>query len=268
MHFPGPAGAGKTTLALHTASKLGRPTVMMFGDDQMGSGEMVGGLNGYHRRRVVDNFIHTVLKTEDELTQRWADNRLTFACQYGLTLIYDEFTRSRPEANNVLLSVLEERLLPLPIARRGQGYLRVHPDFRVIFTSNPNDYVGVHKTQDALRDRMITVNLNGFDELSEAAITAAKAGISREEAGEIVELVRRGRQLSDSTRTASVRASIALGRAVRELGIKLDPQSAAFRQVCTDILGPQATAAALREWREGGPEADSALVSTGGETHA
>jgi len=39
----------------------------------------------------------------------WVDNRLTTACANGNTLIYDEFNRSRPEANNALLSVLEGR---------------------------------------------------------------------------------------------------------------------------------------------------------------
>jgi len=55
--------------------------------------------------------------------------------------------RSRPEANNVLLGVLEERLLELPAGRINEGYLNVHPGFGAIFTSNPEEYAGVHKTQ-------------------------------------------------------------------------------------------------------------------------
>ena len=99
----------------------------------------------------MDNFIHSVLKTEEEMKTLWMDNRLTTACRNGDTLIYDEFTRSRPEANNALLSVLSEGILNLPKLRRnGEGYLEVHPAFRAIFTSNPEEYAGVHKTQDAL----------------------------------------------------------------------------------------------------------------------
>ncbi len=64
--------------------------------------------------------------------------------------------RSRPEANNVLLAILEERLLEMPSGRVNEGYTCVHPNFRAIFTSNPEEYAGVHKTQDALLDRMIT----------------------------------------------------------------------------------------------------------------
>jgi len=52
----------------------------------------------------------------------WVDNRLTTACRYahaGLRRV----TRSRPEANNVLLSVLGEEILTCPSsAYAGEGY--------------------------------------------------------------------------------------------------------------------------------------------------
>ena len=108
----------------------------------------------------------------------WIDNRLTTACRYGHTLVYDEFTRSRPEANNVLLSVLGERLLNLPKLRyAGDGYLEVHPGFRAIFTSNPEEYAGIHKSQDALMDRLITIHMDHYDRETEVAITAARSGV-------------------------------------------------------------------------------------------
>ncbi|MEK7374627.1 MAG: AAA family ATPase, partial [Thermodesulfobacteriota bacterium] len=151
VHFSGPAGVGKTTLALHVAAKLGRPVALIHGDDEFGSSDLVGREGGYRKRRLVDNYIHSVLKTEEEMNTLWVDNRLTTACEKGYTLIYDEFTRSRPEANNVLLSVLGEKILNLPGLRRsGKGYLGVHAKFCAIFTSNPEEYAGTHKTQDAL----------------------------------------------------------------------------------------------------------------------
>jgi len=138
IHFCGPAGTGKTTLALHVAALRGRGVVLMHGDDEFGPSDLVGGESGYHKSRVVDNFIHSVLKTEESVNTLWTDNRLTQACRLGETLVYDEFSRSRPEANNPLLSVLEEKVLTMPKRRtQGDGYLEVHPDFRAIFTSNP-----------------------------------------------------------------------------------------------------------------------------------
>jgi gas vesicle protein GvpN len=159
VHFAGPAGTGKTTLAFHIAAQRARPVILIHGDDEFASSDLVGRDTGYRKQKLVDNFIHSVLKTEETMSTLWVDNRLTTACQQGHTLIYDEFNRSRPEANNALLSVLEEKILNLPKLRRGgESYLQVHPGFRAIFTSNPEEYAGIHKMQDALMDRLVTIH--------------------------------------------------------------------------------------------------------------
>ena len=67
---------GKTTMALHVAHRLGLPVMLMVGDDEFGSSDLVGSQAGYRRRRVVDNFIASVRKTEDDVSPRWVDNRL------------------------------------------------------------------------------------------------------------------------------------------------------------------------------------------------
>jgi len=118
VHFRGPAGTGKTTVALHVAAQLGNPVMLIAGDEEFATSDLIGGQYGYRYRKVVDRFIHTVMKYEEDAVQRWVDNRLTTACRQGFTLVYDEFTRSRPEANNVLLAVLEEKLLILPDMNR------------------------------------------------------------------------------------------------------------------------------------------------------
>jgi len=124
------------------------------------------------------------------MTKRWVDSRLTVACKYGFTLIYDEFTRSRPEANNILLSILQEKMMDLPVGRGEDPYLKVDPDFTGIFTSNPEEYAGVHRSQDALRDRMITMDLDHFDYDTEIAITRAKSKLLKRDVEVIVHIVR------------------------------------------------------------------------------
>ena len=239
VHFRGPAGSGKTTLAMHVASQIGRPVMLMMGDDEFITSDLVSKEKGFRRRRVVDNYIHTVIKTEEDMTQHWVSNRLTLACQEGLTLVYDEFTRSRPEANNVLLSVLEEKLLVLPSMPSKSGYVRVNPEFRAIFTSNPEDYVGVHKSQDALLDRMITIDLEYFDRETEVAITEARAGIPRADAERIVELVRGFRASGQYEIKPTVRKCLMIGKVMAVRQIRASAADRIFREVVLDVLGTE-----------------------------
>lgn len=241
IHFRGASGTGKTTLALHVASKLDRPVVMLHGDEEFSTSDLVGGEYGYRMRKVIDNFIHSVLKTEEDMSRRWVDNRLTVACRYGFTLIYDEFTRSRPEANNALLSVLQEKMLDLPAARNGDGYLKVHSDFTAIFTSNPEEYAGVYRSQDALRDRMVTLDLEHFDEETEIAITETKSGLDRSDAERIVRVVRGLRESGACEFAPTIRGCIMVAKALKVQNGTVDANNGLFGQLCLDILASEST---------------------------
>ena len=240
VHFRGISGTGKTTLAMHLAGKIARPVVMIHGDEEFSTSDLVGGEHGYRMRKVVDNFIHSVLKTEEDMNKKWIDNRLTVACKYGFTLIYDEFTRSRPEANNVLLSVLQEKMLDLPAAREGdENYLRVDPAFTAIFTSNPEEYAGVHRSQDALRDRMITMDLDHFDEETEVRITESKSGLVNGDASKIVKIVRGLRDSNVYEFAPTVRGCVYIAKTLRVRNGSVNKDDEIFKQTCMDILASE-----------------------------
>jgi gas vesicle protein GvpN len=237
VHLRGPTGCGKTTLAIHLAEQLGRPMIIVSGDEEYLTSDLVGGEHGYERKRTVDNFIHSVMKTEDRVDYRWVDSRLTIACQEGYTLVYDEFNRSRPEANNIFLPVLEERILILPTIRSQKGHLRVHPNFAAIFTSNPKEYAGVHASQDALLDRMITLDLNHFDRDTEVAITQSRTDLPRGQVKAIVDLVRTLREATEGQCDPTVRACIMIGKVMAAQSRNGGGPS--FEQVCLDVLAKE-----------------------------
>lgn len=236
VHLAGPAGTGKTTLAFHIAAQLARPVTLIHGNDEFGSSDLVGKDAGYRKSSVVDNYIRSVLKTEENMQVHWQSNRLTTACEHGHTLIYDEFNRSKPEANNALLSILEEGLLNLPKGGGNDGYLQVHPSFRAIFTSNPEEYAGVHKTQDALLDRMVTIDVGHYDTATERDIAHAKSHLPLEDCSVIVELASLLRGMGSGHRP-TIRSCIALCRVLAHRARRVDVKDAFFRDAAWDVFG-------------------------------
>ncbi len=237
VHFRGAAGTGKTTMAKHIASLINRPMVLIHGDEEFTTSSLIGGENGFQSRQVIDNFISSVLKKEEKVVKHWVDNRLTVACRHGFTLVYDEYTRSRPEANNILLSILEEKILNLPISRGDDDpYISVHPDFTAIFTSNPEEYVGVYKSQDALLDRMVTIDLDFFDYQTEVSVTQAKAQLAPSIAELIVKIVREVRAAVLMQFAPTVRSCIMIAKALREMEIDPSVNPERFATICQDVL--------------------------------
>ncbi|MCC6511086.1 MAG: gas vesicle protein GvpN [Pirellulaceae bacterium] len=236
VHLSGPAGTGKTTLALHIASKIGRRCTLLHGDDELRGSDLLGKDSGYRRQSIRDNYVSSILKTEETVSLMWSSNRLTTACEQGHTVIYDEFTRSPAAANNAFLSILEEGILTIPSSGQEKNYVHVHPDFRAIFTSNPEEYVGVHKSQDALIDRMITLEVSHQDRETELAIVQAKSHRSPEDAAKIVDVIRAMRDKLGSKNGPTIRAALAIAKILDHRGATVTCQDPVFMTTCQDVL--------------------------------
>jgi gas vesicle protein GvpN len=237
LHLRGPAGSGKTTLALRLAEQLERPIVLLVGDASFDTGRLVGGEEVKRTRQIIDRYISSVTKVESQVDSVWRDRALTIAATEGSTLVYDEFNRAPPGANNVLLTVLEERILVLPKAGRGETYIEVHPAFRAIFTSNPLDHVGTNLAQDALIDRMITLDLDGFDRQTEIDIVVARSGLDRANGGRVVDIVRDFRASREYAQRPTLRASLMLANLAAAQQFRISNDDPRFVQLCLDVLG-------------------------------
>jgi len=127
-------------------------------------------------------------------------------------------------------------MLDMPSGRDIDGYVRVHPQFNAIFTSNPEEYAGVYRSQDALRDRMVTLDLDHFDLETEVAITISRSGLDRQDAEKIVLIVRSLRESGVCEFAPTCRGCIMIGKTLKLLGGTADAADDGFRQLCLDIL--------------------------------
>jgi len=232
-HIVGPTGCGKTTLAMQVAKELGRPTVWINGDEQMTTIDLIGGYSEMEAESLRDKYIHNVMIAKDRTEFRWVDNPLTIACKYGYTLVYNEFSRARPEANNILLSVLEEHILELPIMFGEERYIKVHPNFNIIFTSNSIEYAGVHRPQDALLDRMVDIYMDYYDFDTEAKIIQAHTKMSPSEAKKVVKAVRIIREKMSEPHKPGTRAEIMICQGLKAMN---DYSKEGLEQIYVDVL--------------------------------
>lgn len=212
IHFTGPAGIGKTALAFRLAGEIGRPVSLMTGHEGLTSDDFVGRAVGHRESVVVDKYIQSVRRKETTTRLDWCDAALADAMERGHTLLYDEFTRASPQANVALLSVLEEGVLVSSKGDRGRTYIRAHPDFRLILTSNPSDYVAVNSAPDALLDRLVTFHLSGYNAKTEETILASATGLDDDQAKRIVGIVRTLRTNAGSEKLFSMRTALLIGR--------------------------------------------------------
>lgn len=233
IHFQGTAGRGKTAVAMEIAARLGQPLRVMTGNDWLDVDDLIGKQVGQTTNSVVDKYVQRVRRSEATIRYDWQNSMLAEAMLHGHTLIYDEFTRASAQANGILLSVLEEGVLIATDPLATGDHIQAHPDFRIILTSNPDDYSGVNAMPDALLDRMITFHMPRYSRETESGVVATRTGISADLSMRIVGLVN---HLTGPDTACSMRASIMIAQ-IAALRLRSATLSdALLAQITADVL--------------------------------
>ncbi|WP_440771576.1 gas vesicle protein GvpN [Natronorubrum sp. DTA28] len=240
VHLIGPTGCGKTALALSAAAERGRPVVWINGDESVDTAALVGANAGGESYKESDQFVSGVSKQTEIVRERWVDNPLSVAVREGATLVYNEFSRSDPSAHNVLLSVLEEGVLERPGKKGADRSIDVHPEFRMILTSNDVEYAGVHRQQDALLDRFVGVHIDYYDAETEREIVNSHVDLSEEDVETIVETTRALRDELDIVVGTRAAITAAKGLTVFDSGSENGEfKDELLTEVFMDVLAPK-----------------------------
>jgi len=114
-----------------------------------------------------------------------------------------------------------------------ERYIKVHPDFNIIFTSNSIEYAGVHTPQDALLDRLVDINMDYYDFETEVKIVRRHTGIPVDETKKIVKAVREIRDQMPEVSKPGTRAAIMIGHGLQAAG---DHAREDLQQIYFDVM--------------------------------
>lgn len=200
----GPAGVGKTRLALAACAALGRGVARVDGDDR------------YSEARLVGWFDPPAVLRAGYGPATFTPGPLVEAMRGGMVLFVNELNRMPEAVQNVLLPALDERRIGVPHV----GEVRAAPGFALVATQNPVEYVATGHLSEALRDRLEHLALAWQPEADERAIVAAEAACPPALAAWAVRLARASRSHPAVRKGASVRAA----SAAAGLALALSPE--------------------------------------------
>ncbi len=222
----GPAGVGKTTVALAVCGHLGRDTVRVDGDDR------------YSEARLAGWFDPPLVLESGYGETAFVPGPLVDAMRRGAVLFVNELNRMPETVQNVLLPALDERRIGVPHL----GEVQAAPGFLVVATQNPVEYVATGHLSEALRDRFEHLELGYQPEAEERAIVALATGSQAADplVATAVRLVRATRIHPRVRKGASVRGAMGIVTLARRLAGD-DPAATADPAVLR-----RAAAAALR----------------------
>ena len=197
----GPVGVGKTYLALASTAKVNRPVYRIDGDSR------------YTEQKLTGWFDPPTVMKRGFVKESFTDGPLVEAMRNGGILFINELNRLPEGVQNVLLPALDEKKILLPRL----GEVQAKPEFMVIATQNPKEFVATSHLSEAILDRfeLITVDYQSEDEELAIVHRSIEEKLEIESGSELiakaaVRLARATRGHPKIRRGASIRAALAL----------------------------------------------------------
>jgi nitric oxide reductase NorQ protein len=222
----GPTGCGKTRFVEHMAARLGRPLITVSCHDDLSASDLVG-------RFLIGNG-NTV----------WSDGPLARAVRSGAICYLDEVVEARKDTTVVLHPLADDRRV-LPIERTGEQLI-APADFMLVISYNPGYQNLLKGLKPSTRQRFIALSMGYPNPEIERDIVQTETGIPAHQAGQLVQLAKALRSLTeyDLEETVSTRLLVSAGRLLASGLPMLHACEAAIIQALTDDV---VTAEALSE---------------------
>lgn len=226
---------------------------------------------------MVDDYIASVLSPSPAPSSNGVHGRLADACGRGHTLICHGIDRWSAAAGGDLVRILEEGILNHPRSDE-QGYIMVHPDFRLIITSDTSPGDCPVAMDGGRRDRLVTIQVDPHALETEIAVVMARSGLDADDAARLVHLSRALGSREAEGPGPGLGATIVLARVLVRAGVPVDARDDRFVGFAWDILGRtiRRSAAARRDFEssaiarlmDGPSEARSLAIDVTGEPGA
>ncbi len=222
----GPTGCGKTRFVEHMAHKLNLPLITVACHEDMTAGDLVG---------------RYLFKNEETV---WVDGPLTTAVKHGAICYLDEIVEARKDTT-VLIHPLTDHRRILPIEKKDE-ILKADDNFLFIISYNPGYQSVIKDLKQSTRQRFIALTFDYPPESLETQIIARESELSHDEAGRLVKLGQRIRNMKDFglAEGVSTRLLIYAGHLIRD---GLSPTDACTVAICQPITDDISTMRAIKE---------------------
>ena len=173
----GPTGTGKTRFVEFMAYKLDKQHITISCHEETSATDLIG--------RFIIKGAETV----------WLDGPLTTAVKTGAIIYLDEVAEARPDVIVAIHSLTDYRRM-LFIDKLNE-HIAAHPDFMLVASFNPGYQRGFKELKPSTRQRFVAIPFHYPQKEAEIQILVNESGITHEEAGKLVKIGQKIRNLEE-----------------------------------------------------------------------